>query len=548
MTNFHTTGTRSESRQEEARFHLQVQVCSMAAVTYGPMVVACHAKCGYLAVPLVFGDFPAVVGSPYFLGVVPAVQATPKAAPTATATRGTKPYSSQGRVFSVNTISCVAVPRKRGQRQGRRGSKPRAVVSNSGKTVLVGDIRVRLDGGEPILPRDRSVPTVATSNKYAPLQGMRQEDRDSPKGARQGQASSSAPQPPRKIRQMWVTKQEARQIKQARADQPAERPKKATPGREKAQDPKFPRPRGQKRRGVYRKPNFVSTQAEPAEGETASPAGASAPRVLVFERLSASVFTKLGAAIRPSTQKPKKRRVQQTSEEGGGMKIFTCYASGREAARPSGIPAGALRINESRQDDETYADDTILFLADDVQQLIDARLMLEMVQDMTRLRANYIKSQVVEINMEEAAIARAAHVFRCHIGSLPPSYLGLPLPPDGIHCRDRPHAGMFDSWVWRWERGDKFSVRSTYQVLSDGGLCYPWFSQVWTPKSPLKGHHPAGVERRRARAPGKEDDGQEPSFFSNLSLLRPVKKTCLRTIQRSIMRNGTVFCVFGQDP
>ncbi|MQL94183.1 hypothetical protein Taro_026837, partial [Colocasia esculenta] len=230
----------------------------MAAVTYGPQVIACHAKCGYLAVPLVFGDFPAVVGSPYFLGVVPAVQATPKAASKATAVRGTKPRPSQGRVFSVNTISCVAISRKQGQRQGRRGSKPRTVVSNSGKTVLVGDIRVRLDGGEPILPRDRSVPTVATSNQFAPLQGMRQEDRDSPKGARQGQASSSAPQLPRKMRQMWVTKQEARRIKQARADQLAESPKEATVlGQEKDQETEPPRPRGHKRRGIYRKPNFV---------------------------------------------------------------------------------------------------------------------------------------------------------------------------------------------------------------------------------------------------------------------------------------------------
>ncbi|MQL73988.1 hypothetical protein Taro_006342 [Colocasia esculenta] len=324
----------------------------MATVTYGPLVVACHAKCGYLITPIVFGDFPTVVGSPYFLGVVPAVQATLKAAPKATATRGTKPRPSQGRVFSVNTISCVAVPRKRGQRQGRRGSKSHAVVSNSGKTVLVGDIRVRLDGGEPILPRDRNVPMVATSKKFAPLQGMRQEDWDSPKGARQGQASSSAPQQPRKMRQMWVTKQEARRIKQARADQPAERPKKATPEREKAQDPKLPRPRGQKRRGVYRKPNFVSAQTEPAEGGDVRHTEASAPRVSVFERLSTSVFNRLGAALRPSTQRPKKRRVQRTSEKGGGMKIFTCYASGREAAGPSGVPLGPFRIDEPSQEGE----------------------------------------------------------------------------------------------------------------------------------------------------------------------------------------------------
>ncbi|MQL90842.1 hypothetical protein Taro_023440 [Colocasia esculenta] len=44
------------------------------AVTYGPLVVNNHARFGYLATSIVFGDFPAVVGSPYFLGVVPARQ------------------------------------------------------------------------------------------------------------------------------------------------------------------------------------------------------------------------------------------------------------------------------------------------------------------------------------------------------------------------------------------------------------------------------------------------------------------------------------------
>ncbi|MQL77014.1 hypothetical protein Taro_009411 [Colocasia esculenta] len=54
------------------------------AVTYGPLVVANHARCGYLTTPVVFGVFPAVVGSPYFLRVVPAVKimsaTTPKPA------------------------------------------------------------------------------------------------------------------------------------------------------------------------------------------------------------------------------------------------------------------------------------------------------------------------------------------------------------------------------------------------------------------------------------------------------------------------------------
>ncbi|MQM21173.1 hypothetical protein Taro_054207, partial [Colocasia esculenta] len=43
-------------------------------VTYGPLIVNNHARFGYLATPIVFGDFPVVVGSPFFLGVVPARQ------------------------------------------------------------------------------------------------------------------------------------------------------------------------------------------------------------------------------------------------------------------------------------------------------------------------------------------------------------------------------------------------------------------------------------------------------------------------------------------
>ncbi|MQL99648.1 hypothetical protein Taro_032372 [Colocasia esculenta] len=134
-----------------------------------------------------------------------------------------------------------------------------------------------------------------------------------------------------------------------RAGQPTEDPKKSTSEPEKARDPEPPRPRGQKRRGVYRKPNFVSTQAEPAPGGDASGTEASAPRVLVFERLSTSIFNRLGAALHPGAQKAKKRRVLRTPEEGGGMKIFTCYASDREMAEPSSIPADVARVDELGQ-------------------------------------------------------------------------------------------------------------------------------------------------------------------------------------------------------
>ncbi|MQL72375.1 hypothetical protein Taro_004714 [Colocasia esculenta] len=45
-------------------------------VFFGPLVVQDHIRNGYLTTPTRFGDFPPVVESPYFLGVIPAVLPT----------------------------------------------------------------------------------------------------------------------------------------------------------------------------------------------------------------------------------------------------------------------------------------------------------------------------------------------------------------------------------------------------------------------------------------------------------------------------------------
>ncbi|MQM10593.1 hypothetical protein Taro_043487 [Colocasia esculenta] len=125
------------------------------AVTYGPLVVNNHARFGYLATPIVFGDFPAIVGSLYFLGVVPARQeegaaqkspsnkSTKKTGRTwghvkarpATINKGTqmpskdnvakgfKPHPTQIRTYSVQVISSkiiAPVPSQRGQNKNHK--------------------------------------------------------------------------------------------------------------------------------------------------------------------------------------------------------------------------------------------------------------------------------------------------------------------------------------------------------------------------------------------------------------------------------------------
>lgn len=43
-----------------------------------------------------------------------------------------------------------------------------------------------------------------------------------------------------------------------------------------------------------------------------------------------------------------------------------------------------------------------------------------------------------------------------------------------------------DEWRWRWGREGCFSVKSAYQVLTDGGMCFSLLRQIWQPKSLLK--------------------------------------------------------------
>ncbi|MQM01334.1 hypothetical protein Taro_034086 [Colocasia esculenta] len=151
-------------------------------VTYGPLIVNNHVRFGYLTTPIMFEDFPAIVGSPFFSGVISTVQdnaankSTKKASrsfrhlkihPDAVtggikspsknvAAKGDKPRPAQVQNYSVRVISfevVVAVPSRRGQSKNYKVKRPSAATSTSSKSVIVGSLRVRLNGGQPIIPR-----------------------------------------------------------------------------------------------------------------------------------------------------------------------------------------------------------------------------------------------------------------------------------------------------------------------------------------------------------------------------------------------------------
>lgn len=74
-----------------------------------------------------------------------------------------------------------------------------------------------------------------------------------------------------------------------------------------------------------------------------------------------------------------------------------------------------------------YADDKLLFLQADVHQLFALKCLLRSFADSTGLQINFAKSLLVPINVSEEKAQHLARTFGCVVGSLPFTYLGLPL-------------------------------------------------------------------------------------------------------------------------
>ena len=73
-----------------------------------------------------------------------------------------------------------------------------------------------------------------------------------------------------------------------------------------------------------------------------------------------------------------------------------------------------------------FAEDTILFYDADVEQILHVRMLLLCFQAVTGLKVNVSKSELVPIG-EVNNVHALAEILGCRIGSLPMTYLGMPL-------------------------------------------------------------------------------------------------------------------------
>lgn len=74
-----------------------------------------------------------------------------------------------------------------------------------------------------------------------------------------------------------------------------------------------------------------------------------------------------------------------------------------------------------------YADDTLLFMQASRTQLLALKALLNTVASSTRLKVNFLKSCLIPLNLDEEKANNPAQTFGCSFGTLPFTYLGLPL-------------------------------------------------------------------------------------------------------------------------
>ncbi|MQM06261.1 hypothetical protein Taro_039086, partial [Colocasia esculenta] len=174
-------------------------------VTYGPLVINNHVRFGYLATPITFGDFPAIVGSPFFLGVVSAQQEE-GAAQELPFNKSIRPAGVAGMSNPV-LLSSTGAP---------ECPQKMLLPKGFGKSAMAGSLRVRLDKGQPIIPRNRHIPTISTSNRFSVLRWFRGKQDDSKVEV----GIEQKIQRPAKVKQIWVPKKEAQKIKKTQAKAP----------------------------------------------------------------------------------------------------------------------------------------------------------------------------------------------------------------------------------------------------------------------------------------------------------------------------------------
>jgi mannosylglycoprotein endo-beta-mannosidase len=83
-----------------------------------------------------------------------------------------------------------------------------------------------------------------------------------------------------------------------------------------------------------------------------------------------------------------------------------------------------------------YADDTIIFVDNDVVVARNLRWVLTYFEHVSGMKINYNKSELVPINLDQAEVDSFKNIMGCEVDQFPIKYLGIPLHYDKIRRED----------------------------------------------------------------------------------------------------------------
>ena len=121
------------------------------------------------------------------------------------------------------------------------------------------------------------------------------------------------------------------------------------------------------------------------------------------------------------------------------------------------IPGGVISLQ--------YVDDKILFLDNNINMALNLKWMLTCFEQMSGMRINYHKSDLIPINISEGQANLFAQVFCCKLGTFPFKYLGVPLHHSKLRREDiQPVIDKILKGIAGW-RGKLLSYRARLILL-----------------------------------------------------------------------------------